>query len=129
MTFSFGGVSLFCLKRMSTSEGSPGHKALLQCTSELTSLLKHNLSVCPGKLLEKGLISEAVHDWVLTAQGVSNQGKAARLVSCLTDRVKGSTQQFHDFIQVLKETDPFSGDIVDKLTSLHGMSTSSFSPL
>ena len=104
------------------SEESPGHKALLQCTSELTSLLKHNLSACSGKLLEKGLITEAVHDWVLTAQGVSNQDKAARLVFCLTDRVKGSTQQFHDFIQVLKETDPFCGDIVDKLTSLHGMS-------
>ena len=100
---------------------SPGHKALLQCTSELTTHLKHTLS-CSGKLLEKGLITEAVHDYVLTAQGVSNQDKAARLVFCLTDRVKGSTQQFHDFIQVLKETDPFCGDIVDKLTSLHGIS-------
>ena len=113
---------------MSTSEGNPGHKALLQCTSELTDLLQHTLSVS-SKLLEKGLITKDVHDRVLTAQGVSNQDKAAWLVSCLTDRVKGSTQQFHDFIQVLKETDPFCGDIIDKLTSLHGMSASSFSPL
>ena len=110
------------------SEESPARKALVQCTSDLTALFKHNLS-CSGKLLEKALITEAVHDWVLTAQGVSNQEKAARIVSCLTDRVKGSTQQFHDFIEVLKEVDPFCADIIDKLTSLHSMSTSPFKPL
>ena len=104
---------------MSVGE-SPGRKALLQYTSDLTSLLKDNLS-CSGKLLEKGLITEAVHDWILTAPAVSNQEKAARLVSCLADRVK-STQLFHELIKALKETDPFCGDIVDKLTSLHSTS-------
>ena len=103
---------------------SPGPKAVLQCTSDLTSLLKHNLS-CSGKLLEKGLITEAVHDWILTAPAVSNQDRAARLVSCLVDRVK-SAQLFHELIEALKETDPFCGDIVDKLTEAfqHGTSAS-----
>ena len=96
------------------SAESPGRKAVLHCTFALTSLLKHNLS-CSGKLLEKGLITEAVHDWILTAPAVSNQEKAARLVSCLADRVK-SAQLFHELIEALKETDPFCGDIVDKLT-------------
>ena len=100
--------------KMSVGE-SLGRKAVLQCTSDLTSLLKHNLS-CSGKLLEKGLITEAVHDYVLTAQGVSTQEKAARLVSCLADRVGASSQGLHHIIEVLKETDPFCGDIVDKLT-------------
>ena len=99
---------------------SPGRKAVVQCTSDLASLLKDNLS-CSGKLLEKGLITEAVHNWVLTAQGVSTQEKAARLVSCLADRV-GAPQLFHQMIEVLKEADPFCGDIVDKLTSLHSTS-------
>ena len=101
---------------------SPGRKAVLQCTSDLTSLLKHNLS-CSDKLLEKGLITEAVHNYVLTAQGISAQEKAARLVSCLSDRVGASSQVFHELIEALKETDPFCGDIVDKLTSLHSTST------
>ena len=101
---------------------SPGRKAVVQCTSDLTSLLKHNLS-CSGKLLEKGLITEAVHNWVLTAQGVSTQEKAARLVSCLADRVGTSSQVFDELVQALKEIDPFCGDIVDKLTSLHSTST------
>ena len=95
------------------SVDSPGRKSVIQCTSDLTSLLKHHLS-CSGKLLEKGLITEAVHNYVLTAQGVSAQDKAARVVSCLADRIK-STQQFHDLIGSLKEIDPFCGDIVDKL--------------
>ena len=71
---------------MSTVESSAVRKAVVQCTSDLTSLLKHHLS-CSGKLLEKGLITEAVHSYVLTAQGVSTLEKAARLVSCLADRV------------------------------------------
>ena len=118
------GVSLPWKLRSSIrmSVESPGRKTVLQCTSDLISLLKHNLS-CSGKLLEKGLITEAVHDWILTAQGVSNQEKASRLVSCLADKVKGSSQQFHVLLEVLKETDPFCGDIIDKLTSLHSMST------
>ena len=103
------------------SAESPGRKAVVQCTSDLTSLLKHNLS-CSGKLLEKGLITEAVHNYVLTAQGISAQEKAARLVSCLADRVGASSQVFHQMIEALKETDPFCGDIVDKLTSLHSTS-------
>ena len=93
------GVSLLCfslalhgrsLKKMSVD--SPGCKSVVQCTSDLTSLLKHHLS-SSGKLLEKGLITEAIHNYVLTAQGVSAQDKAAIVVSCLTDRIK-STELF-----------------------------------
>ena len=104
------------------SVDNPGRKSVVQCTSDLTSLLKHHLS-CSGKLLEKGLITEPVHDWILTAPAVSNQQKAARLVSCLADRVGGSSQLFHELVQALKEIDPFCGDIVDKLTSLRSTST------
>ena len=80
-------------------------RALLQCASGLADLLQHTLSVS-GKLLEKGLVTKDVHDWILTAQGVSNKDKAARLVSCLIDRVKDAVQLFHDFVDMLRE-DPF----------------------
>ena len=120
--FSSGGFPL--LLRSSTTENlmdSIERKAVVQCTSDLTSFLKHNLS-CSGKLLEKGLITEAVYNYVLTAQGVSTLEKAARVVSCLADRVGESSQLFQELVQVLKEIDPFCGDIVDKLTSLHSTS-------
>ena len=57
-----------------------------------------------------------------TAQGVSTLEKAARVVSCLADRVGESSQLFQELVQALKEIDPFCGDIVDKLTSLHSTS-------
>ena len=98
------------------------YRALLQCAYGLTDLLQHNLSVS-DKLLEKGLIAKDVHDYVLTAHGVSNLHKASRLVSCLTDRVKDAAQVFHDFVDLLKE-DPFFADIVEKITTEHSMSYS-----
>ena len=96
------------------------YRALFQCTSGLTDLLQHNLSVS-DKLLEKGLITKDVHDYVLTAQGVSSKQKASKLVSCLTDRVKDAAQVFHDLIALLKE-DPFFADIVEKINNKHSMS-------
>ena len=115
-------INLGSFQQEKMSVESPGRKAVVQCTSDLTSLLKHNLS-CSGKLLEKGLITEAVHDWILTAPAVSNHEKAARLVSCLADRVGVSGQVFYELLKVLKVIDPFCGDIVNKLTSLHSTST------
>ena len=101
-------------------KSSTEYKALLRCASDLTVLLKNNTVSVSTKLLEKGLVTEEVHDEVLTMQGVSNQDKAARLVFCVTDRVKVSAQQFHDFVDVLKEAGPYFKDIVEKLSSEHG---------
>ena len=90
------------------------YKALLHCSSSLTDLLKNNTVSVSSKLLEKGLVTEDIHDWILTAQGTSNQDKAARLVSCVTDRVKDSAKALHDFIDVLKG-DSYFKDTVEKL--------------
>ena len=78
-------VSIHCLltseASIKMSVESPGRKAVLQCMSDLTSLLKHNLS-WSGKLLEKGLITEAVHDWILGCSSCfkPRQGGQARLL-------------------------------------------------
>ena len=102
------------------SRESIEYKALLQCTSGLTDLLQHNTSVS-ARLLEKGLVTKEVYEWVLTVQGISNQVKAARLVSCVTDRVKDSAGRLHDFIDVLKG-DSYFKDIVEILCAeLHSM--------
>ena len=92
---------------------SPEYQSLLYCTSGLTDLLQHNLSVS-GKLLEKGLVTRDVRDWIQTAQGVSNKDKAGRLVSCVTDSIKESAERFHVLIGILKE-DSFFDDIVEKI--------------
>ena len=100
------------------SDRSPEYKSLLHCTVGLTYLLQHNLSV-PDKLLEKGLVTRDVHNWILTAQGVSNREKAARLVSCITDSIRDSTDKFNIFIKVLGEESYFD-DIVRRLQDERG---------
>ena len=92
------------------------HQKLLKCKSELVSLLKHSLPTC-SRLLEEGLVSEDVSEWVTTAQGASYQEKATRVVSCVTDQVKVSAQRFYDFVDVLKEN-PFFTGIVKKLCGM-----------
>ena len=102
------------------TEQSVEHKSLVQCASGLTDLLQHNILSVSAKLLEKGLVTKDVHDSVLT-ESVSSHNKAAKLVSCVTDRVKGSARRFHDFIDVLKG-DSYFDDIVQEIVSIHSKS-------
>lgn len=90
------------------------YRAVLECTASLTDLLQHQVLCISNQLLEKGLVTKEVHDWVLTVQGVSNQDKAARLVSCVTDQIKSSAQKYHTFIGILKQ-DPFFEEAVESL--------------
>ena len=91
---------------------------MVKCASGLTALLQHHCLSVSSKLLGKGLIPMDVLDWVLTAQGVSNQDKAARVVSCVTNRVKSSPQCFHDFVDILKG-ESFFADIVETMITTH----------
>ena len=81
-------------------------------------MLQHNLSTC-SKLLEKGLITDDVSEWVATAYGVSNKRKATKLVaiSCVATLVKNSAQKFQDFVYVLKQQQYFN-EIVQKLSGI-----------
>ena len=97
------------------------HELLIQCSADLTSLLQYNLVSVSIKLLAKGLITEEVHHFVLTAEGVSGQKKAAKLVSCVVDRVKDCPGKFHDLISVLND-DAYFKDIVKKITELRSKS-------
>ena len=92
----------------------PEHRTMLQCTSSLTALLQHNLTSISPLLLERGLITNETSEWILTAQGVSNRDKAQRMVSCITDRVTGSSPRFRSFVNLLSE-DPYFKEVVERL--------------
>ena len=77
------------------SSRSPEYASVLHCTNGLTYLIQHNPVSVSGKLLEKELVTVEVHDWILTAQGVSSREKAGRIVSCVTDSVQVSTEKFN----------------------------------
>ena len=62
-------------------------------------------------------MAKDVHDSVLSVDGASNQSKAAKLLSCVIDKIKNSASRFQDFIDVLGE-DPYFEDIVLKITNV-----------
>jgi hypothetical protein len=71
------------------------------------------------KLLEKGLVTVEVHEWILTAQGVSSRERPGRLVSCVADSVQASSDKFKALIEVLKE-DLYFDDIVRRMLDERG---------
>ena len=94
------------------------YESLAKFTADLSNLLQHNVVSVSGRLLEKGLVTKDVHDSMLTTEGVSGQKNAARLMSCVLDRVKCSSRCFHDFISVLRE-DAYFEDVVVKILEVH----------
>ena len=99
------------------------HKALLKCANGLSDLLQHDVVSISSQLLETGLVTKEVHDWVLTTLGVSNKQKAARLVSCVVDQVKASSENYELLIGVLKKEPSLQG-AVEMLPSSKELRTS-----
>ena len=93
-------------------------ESLSKFTADLSSLLQYNVVTVSGRLLAKGLVTKDVHDSMLTTEGVSGQKNAARLVSCVLDRIKHSAKCFQEFIDVLRE-DSYYEDIVVKILAVH----------
>ena len=87
------------------------HKSLIHDHN----LTQHNIVSVTSKLFAKGLIAKDVHDSILSS-GASNQSKAAKLVSCVLDKVKESGDQWQIFIDVLGE----DSGIVLKITKVRG---------
>ena len=108
------------LRKVGVATVMTEHRALLSCLSALTETFQHTLSLS-AKLLEKELITREVHGWQLDALGVSNYDKAARILACVTDRVKGSSQLYHVFIDILKKEVYFK-DVVEKICAEHSKS-------
>ena len=97
------------------------YQSLVQCADDLTQLIQHNVVSLSSKLFAKGLVAKDVHDSVLSVDAVPNQSKAAKLLSCVIDKIRDSSGRFQDFIDVLGE-DTYFEDIVLKITELHSKS-------
>ena len=98
------------------------YESLAKFTTDLSSLLQYDVVAVSGRLLEKRLVTKNVHDSMLTTDGVSSQKNAARLISCVLDRVKCSSRCFHDFISVLREDAYYEDDVV-KIIGVHSKAT------
>ena len=97
------------------TEQNVEYQSLVQCADDLTQLIQHNVVSLSSKLFAKGLVAKDVHDSVLSAEGVAKHSKAAKLLSCVIDRVKESADRYQVFIDVLGE-DTFFEDVMQKLS-------------
>ena len=97
------------------------YQSLVQSADDLTQLIQHNVVSLSSKLFSTGLVAKDVHDSVLSVDGASNQSKAAKLLSCVIDKIKDSAGRFQDFIDVLGG-DPYFENIVLKITKVHSTS-------
>ena len=104
----------------SMTEQNIEYQSLVQCANDLTRLIQHNVVSVSTKLFAKGLVPQDVHDSVLSVDGISSQSKAAKLLSCVCDKIKDSAYRFKEFIGVLSE-DSYFEDIVIKIKEVHGM--------
>ena len=101
------------------AEQNLDYQTLIQCADDLTQLIQHNVVSVSSKLFAKGLVAKDVHDSVLSVDGASNQSKAAKLLSCVLDKIKQSTDQYWNFIDVLGE-DSYFDSIMLKITNVRG---------
>ena len=94
------------------------YQSLLRCADDLTLLIQHNVVSVSSKLFAKGLVAKDVHDSVLS-DITPNQFKAAKLLSCVLDKIKESRDQCQNFIDMLGE-DSYFDSIVLKITKVRG---------
>ena len=102
------------------TEKNVEYQSLLQCADDLTLLIQHNVVSVSSKLFAKGLVAKDVHDSVLSVDGTTNQSKAAKLLSCVLDKIKESGDQCQNFIDVLVGEGSFFDSIVLKITKIRG---------
>ena len=100
-------------------EGNVEYRSLAKFTTTLSTLLQHNIVTVSGQLLEKGLVTKDVYDSILSTESVSSQKNAARLVSCVLDRVKTSAKCFQEFVDVLRQ-DSYNEVVVVKILAVYG---------
>ena len=118
-----GAIPQWCVykddSRFSMTEQNIEYQSLVQCADDLTQLIQHNVVSVSSKLFAKGLVPQDVHDSSLSVDGTSDRSKAAKLLSCVRDKIKESAGRFQDFIDVLGD-DSYFNDIVLKIKEVRG---------
>ena len=103
-----------CRVHIEMTEMNIEYQSLLRFADDLTQLIQHDIVSVSSKLFAKGLVAKDVHDSVLSVDGASEKSKAAKLLSCVLDKIKESGDQCQYFIDALGE-DSYFDSIVSKI--------------
>ena len=97
-----------------TGTNTPEYLTMVQCTSQLTTLFKHDLSSISDHLWAQGMMSEDVRG-ELSESSHTRSFKATLLVNTLTERVKDFPSDYHKFVKIVKKLGPWARDMAEHL--------------
>ena len=95
---------------------SQEYKTLIRYTPEIRTAVKSHLTSLGGKLIASNLISPE-NDARLRNLSISEEDRAAELVSLILDKVKLNKENYEIFLDVLRTSGGHFNDILSKLES------------
>ena len=104
----------FCFAVLPTGTNTPEYLTMVQCTSQLTTLFKHDLSSISDYLWAQGMMPAYVHG-ELSESSHTRSFKATLLVNTLTERVKDFPSDYHKFVKIVKKLGPWARDMAEHL--------------
>ena len=90
------------------------YRAFVACTSKLVDAIKGDLNIA-NQLLEKGLISDEIHEVLFRSQRFSKKTKATKIFSSVKSRIKADKICFDVFCDILRESGPYYADLYQLL--------------
>ena len=94
---------------------SAEYRTLQYHTNDLGRAVKEDLDDLSGALFAAGLITKVNRDEVTYMMHLK-EDRAAKLVGFVQDKVEENPQNYHTFISLLKQRDPFQyGDVLCKV--------------
>ena len=94
-----------------SNQNSPEYRTIIQCTPNLTTAVKNDLTSLSDELLAAGLIAED-NAAALGNQFVDKAHRAAQLVGFVRNRVSLDTDNYHSFIRMLEKRKDDHKDIL-----------------
>lgn len=97
-----------------SNHNSPEYKAIIQCSPDLTTAVKDDLTLLSEELLAAGLIAEN-NVAGLQNQFIGRDERAVQLVGYVRNRVSLNTDNYHSFVGVLEKRKDIHKDILKTL--------------
>ena len=100
----------FALTGTETAE----YLTMVECTTQLTTLFKHDLSSISDYLWAQGMMSEDIRE-ELSEPSLTRRFKATLLVNTLTERIKDFPVDYHKFVKIVKKLGPWAREMAEHL--------------
>ena len=97
-----------------TGTDTPEYLTMVQCTAQLTTLFKHDLSSISDHLWAQGMMSEDIRG-ELSEPSHTRSFKATCVVDYLTERIKDIPGDYHKFVKIVKKLGPWAKDMAEHL--------------